>query len=444
MQTVPTIIQSALKNLGVEELNKMQETTLKQAVEGNDIILLSPTGSGKTIAYLLPLLLMLHNNSNDAQALILLPSRELALQTNAVFTAMKTGWKSCCCYGGHSFSDEKKYIIENHPAVIIGTPGRMTDHLSKNYINLHTIHTLVIDEFDKSLELGFHDSIATIVNELSCLKKRVLLSATDSEEIPHFVGMNKTVRLNFLNKSSLNAEKKLSLKKVLSPTKDKIETLYRLLCVLGERSCIVFCNYRDAVERVYNYLLHKKFPVERFHGGMEQNDRERSLYKFSNKSSNVLIATDLAARGLDIPEISYVIHYHLPINEYAFVHRNGRTTRWNSSGESYILLSEEEKLPEYIPQNIDAIILPDLTPPPPHPYWATIYIGRGKKDKLSRADIAGFLYKKGNLSKEDVGIINIKEHHSYVAVCCTKIKQLLNLVQGEKIKGMNTIIEKAR
>ena len=398
------IIQSALHNLKIEELNPMQEASLEQATGRKDVILLSPTGSGKTLAYLLPLLLTLKPGNDNVQVLILVPSRELALQIDSVFKAMGTAWKTCCCYGGHPIAEEKKSISGNHPAIIIGTPGRITDHLSKGNFNPETIETLIIDEFDKSLEFGFHDEMAEIITQLSRLK----------------------------------------LMKVLSPAKDKVDTLYNLLCTLGSSSSIVFCNHRDAVDRVQKLLADKKLFAERFHGGMEQPDRERALYKFRNGSCHVLISTDLAARGLDIPEIEHIIHYHLPVNEEAFTHRNGRTARWDATGTSYLILHAEEKLPAYIPEDMETVALPENPPRPPKSVWSTIYIGKGKKEKLSKMDIAGFLYKKGNLTREDVGAIDVKEHYAFVAVRRAKVKQLLNLIQGEKIKGMKTIIEEAK
>ena len=431
------IIQSALRNLKIEELNPMQEASLEQATGRKDVILLSPTGSGKTLAYLLPLLLTLKPNDDSVQVLILVPSRELALQIDSVFKAMGTSWKTCCCYGGHPIAEEKKSILGNHPAIIIGTPGRITDHLSKGNFNPETIETLIIDEFDKSLEFGFHDEMAEIITQLPGLKKRMLLSATDAAEIPEFTGLNRTVKLNFLSDDSEEQESRLKLMKVLSPSKDKIDTLYNLLCTLGSSSSIVFCNHRDAVDRVHQLLADKKLLAERFHGGMEQPDRERALYKFRNGSCAVLISTDLAARGLDIPGIENVVHYHPPVNEEAYTHRNGRTARWEASGNAYLVLHAEERVPEYISEDIETYEFPETLPKPAKPRWATLYIGKGKKDKLNKIDIVGFLYKKGGMAREDVGQVDVKEHYAFVAVRRSKMKQLLTLVRGEKAGRSN-------
>jgi superfamily II DNA/RNA helicase len=438
-----SLIQSALASLHIDSLNDMQTASLAHASEDTNIVLLSPTGSGKTIAFLLPLLTIMKTENVGVQALVLAPSRELALQIAKVFTDMNTPWKCCCCYGGHAMGEENRALADAQTAVVIGTPGRILDHLDKGSLNAITIHTLVIDEFDKSLELGFQEEMANIVKRVPHVTRRVLASATDAEEIPHFVDMSHTVRLDFLDQNS-EVRSRLKLMQVLSPEKDKIDTLFGLLCTLGDTSSIVFCNYRESVDRVSSLLDERHFPNERFHGGMEQADRERSLYKFRNGSTPVLVSTDLASRGLDIPSVEHIVHYHLPINEEAFVHRNGRTARWDTRGESFLILNGEEHLPEYIASDIPSFSIPSTLPPVPRPQWRTLYIGKGKKDKLSRGDVAGFIYKKGRLQREDVGAIDVREHASFVAIRSEKFKQLLQLVGGEKIKGLKTIMEEAK
>lgn len=439
-----TELNPILQSLQIEQLTPMQEAALQAYKKPADIVLLSPTGSGKTLAFLLPLVQTLRADVQDVQAIVLVPSRELALQIETVFKQMNTSFKVMSCYGGRPAMDEHRTMKNLHPAVIVGTPGRMNDHLNKGNFNASTVTTLVIDEFDKCLEFGFHDEMSEVISHLSSLEKRVLLSATDAEEIPHFAGVDntQTIRLDFLTGEPLS--ERLNLQRVVSPAKDKLETLYRLLCTLGNRSTLVFVNYRESVERVAGYLKSKKFPCDAFHGGMEQADRERALYKFRNGTCPVLISTDLAARGLDIPGIDNVVHYHLPVNEEAFTHRNGRTARWEACGSSFLILHAEEQQPSYIPQDIPVFDLPEQTPKPAKPRWATLYIGKGKKDKLNKIDIVGFLYKKGGLGKEDIGQVDVKDHYAFVAIRRDKAKQLLTLVQGEKIKGMKTIIEEAK
>lgn len=441
MNKLSETIAKVLHHLKIEELNTMQKASLNPEISEKDVILLSPTGTGKTLAFLLPLIEQLVVSNSGIQAFILAPSRELALQIDSVFKSMNTTWKSYCCYGGHAVSEEKKALQNNNPAIIIGTPGRISDHLRRGNITPNTIHTLIIDEFDKSLELGFEEEMAEIIAQLSNLKKRILISATDMEEVPAFTGLAMPVKLNFLSDTE---EERLRFLKVISPDKDKINTLFRLLCSLGNQQSIVFCNHRDSVERVYKMLAEKKIWCEIYHGGMEQADRERALMKFRNGSSRTLISTDLASRGLDIPEIENIIHYHLPVNEEAFTHRNGRSTRWDTTGHCFLIMHESELIPSYIPSDLDEYLLPSQLVIPSAPAWITLYIGKGKKDKLNKMDIVGFICKKGMLSNDDLGLVVVKEHQAFVAVKRNKVKQLLSLIAGEKIKGMKTIIKEIR
>ena len=436
-------ISQALENLKIEALNPMQEASINAWHEGKDLILLSPTGSGKTLAYLLPLLDTLNPEVKGVQAVVLVPSRELALQIDQVFKSMNTPYKAMSCYGGRPAMEEHRTMKGIQPSIIIGTPGRMNDHLSKQNFDVSTVRTLVIDEFDKCLEFGFQEEMATVIGQLPNLERRFLLSATDSEEIPQFAGMNRTTKLSFLSEDEAVSER-IHIYKVMSPIKDKLETLYKLLCTLGSQSTLVFCNHRESVDRVGKYLQSQKLPCGVFHGGMEQEDRERSLYKFRNGSCHVLISTDLAARGLDIPDIENIVHYHLPIQEDGYIHRNGRTARWEAEGNSYIILHEEELLPAYITEEPKNFHLPEVTPKPSQPEFVTLYIGKGKKDKINKIDIVGFLSKKGQLGKDEVGRIDVKDHYAFAAIARKKAKQVLSLIRNEKIKGVKTIIEEAK
>ena len=442
MKQSERIIQ-ALSNLKIDTLNPMQEAAIDAWKEGKDLILLAPTGSGKTLAYLLPLLETLKPDVKGVQAVVLVPSRELALQIDQVFKSMNTPYKAMSCYGGRPAMEEHRTMKGMEPSIIIGTPGRMNDHLSKQNFDASTVKTLVIDEFDKCLEFGFQEEMATVIGQLPKLERRYLLSATESEEIPQFTGMNRTTRLNFLDTEEELSER-IHIYKVMSPIKDKLETLYKLLCTLGSESTLVFCNHRESVDRVGKYLQSQKLPCGIFHGGMEQEDRERSLYKFRNGSCHVLISTDLAARGLDIPDIDHIVHYHMPIQEDGYIHRNGRTARWEAEGNSYIILHGEETLPAYVSEEPEIFELPEQTPKPSQPEFVTLYIGKGKKDKINKIDIVGFLSKKGNLGKEEIGRIDVKDHYAFAAVSRKKVKQTLQLIRNEKIKGVKTRIEEAK
>ena len=438
------IINKALSALSIEQLTPLQQRTIDAANDKRDLIVLSPTGSGKTLAYLLPLLLILDEARNTAgiQAMVLVPSRELALQVQSVFSSLKSGFNSVCCYGGHSIQDEKNALESGNPQLIIGTPGRILDHIGRENFNPKTIELLIIDEFDKALELGFQEEMSEIISFLPLLRRRFLLSATDAEEIPKFTGVGRSLKLNYLSEND-KLEVRLELMLVNSPLKDKLETLYNLLCVLGQGSSIVFCNHRESVDRVVDYLEKKKITCVGFHGGMEQDSRERSLFRFVNGSANVLVATDLAARGLDIPQVEHIIHYHMPQNEDTFTHRNGRTARWDASGSSYLILHGEETIPEFITQSLTPFEFPNEIPNPVSSEWATLYIGKGRKDKLNVIDIVGYMHKIGKLKKDELGKISVKDHFAFVAVKKNKVNQLLKLTQNEKIKGMKTIIQEA-
>lgn len=428
-----------LSNLGINALNKMQFEAQRTIANRNNTILLSPTGSGKTLAFLLPILQMLREDIKTVQCLVIAPSRELALQIEQVWKKMGTSYKVNVCYGGHSMETELNNL-SNPPALLIGTPGRLTDHLERRSFDTSNIKILVLDEFDKSLQLGFLEEMSTIINELPNLEKRVLLSATSDVEIPEFVGMDNAVTLNFTHEEQNDS---LALKLVVSPEKDKIDTLFKLLCSLNSESALIFCNHREVVERISNLLDAKGIYTGYYHGGMDQDDRERILIQFRNGSLNYLITTDLGARGLDIPEMKHVIHYHLPSKDVDFTHRNGRTARMNASGAAYIVMFKEDVLPEYIPQGIEIMKLKENSPLPQKPQYQTIYISGGKKNKLNKGDIVGFFLQIGKLDKADLGLIEVKDFISFAAVKTSMVKELLNNIRDQKMKGKKYKIEVA-
>ena len=401
---------SSLQALGISSLNEMQETSLKAHRETDHIILLSPTGSGKTLAFLLPLLENLDPNNTKAQAIILTPSRELALQIEQVFRSLKSGFKVVCCYGGHDINVESRSLAYT-PTLIIGTPGRILDHITRGTIDTDSISTIILDEFDKALEFGFQEDMGTIFSHLPHLQKRILTSATSAIEIPEFTGLRAPLVLDFLEGAS---PIKLTLKSVYTEGYNKLDTLYKLLRDLEEGPTLIFCNYRERAEEVSNYLWDKGVNNEYFHGGMEQEERERVLCKFRNGSTYIFISTDLASRGLDIPEIKYIIHYHLPEKPESFTHRNGRTARMNASGTAFLLLDRDEARPDYLTEIPETYHPVGKYPAPAEPFWSTLYIGKGKKDKVNKMDIVGFLCQKGNLKKACLCQRSPQSLHSHI------------------------------
>jgi ATP-dependent RNA helicase DeaD len=430
-----------LLNLGIESLNEMQITAGETIVRDSNVLLLSPTGSGKTLAFLLPIFELLDEEIAGVQCLILVPSRELGLQIEQVWKKMGTAYKVNVCYGGHAIDTEIKNL-SNPPAVLIGTPGRIADHIDRGTFVTDRVVTLVLDEFDKSLQLGFHESMSYIISRLPKLHKRLLVSATSGIEIPKYTRVVHPTVLDFI--PGKKEQVSLQLKRVISKEKDKIGSLVHLLCCLQSEAAIIFCNHRDAAERISDSLNEKGLYATYYHGGMDQDERERALIQFRNGSVTFLVTTDLAARGLDIPEMKHVVHYHLPSKEDEFTHRNGRTARMMATGTAYILIHESEKRMDYIDYSMPILAVDHVTKLPKAPEFKTLYISGGKKNKLNKIDIVGFFSQKGQLEKGDLGLIEVKDFISFAAVKATKVKDLLSRIRDEKMKGKKYKIEVAR
>lgn len=438
-------IEEILDKCNIRQLNEMQIATSEAILNtGKDLMLLSPTGSGKTLAYLLPLTQRINPELDAVQAIVVVPGRELALQSATVLKDMATGLRAYACYGGRAAMDEHRQLRQVRPHVIFSTPGRMNDHLSKGNIDPKAVKWIILDEFDKCLEMGFHDEMAVLMRQIPACARQILLSATPAEEMhTQQILRDQFAVLNFLPNEG-NVPARVCIRKVQSPEKDKLETLRRLLCQLGDDSSIVFLNYRESVERTAAYLVEQGFTISSFHGGLEQKQREDALYRFSNGSANVLVSTDLASRGLDIPDIRNIIHYHLPEGEDGYIHRVGRTARWDAHGDSYFILGPEESIPDYVDADVEDYELTTEAAPVPVPRMATIYIGKGKKDKISKGDIVGLLCKKAGLSGSEIGRIDVKDYYAYVAVVRPKLMQVLKQLNGQKIKGLKTLFEAVR
>ncbi len=433
--------KAILEKFEITELNEMQKTALNSILHKKEVLLLAPTGSGKTLAFLLPIMQLLKDDLPNPQCMILVPSRELALQIESVWKKMSTGFKANACYGGHLVETELNNL-KTPPALLIGTPGRIMDHITRGSVETRTIQTIVLDEFDKSLDLGFADEMSFIMGKLGKLNRRILVSATAATDIPSFTGVHNPEIIDFITEKAENNA--LEIKRVLSPTKDKVETLFKLLCHIGGESTLIFCNHREAADRTHTMLTEMGIENAFFHGGLEQIEREQTLGRFRNGSVFFLVATDLAARGLDIPEVRHIVHFHLPHSREEFIHRNGRTARQGASGIAYLLLHEEEPLPAWLTEAGEVLPLTESAPLPPAPFWTTLYISGGKKDKLNKTDIVGFFSKVGDLEKGELGMIEVKDHISYAAVKRNKVKQLLHNIQDGKMKGKKYKIAVAR
>ena len=289
-------INDILTRLGIE-LNAMQEATSEAVLRSNkDVVVLSPTGSGKTYAYLIPLIQLLNVEADEVQAVVIVPGRELAQQSANVVKDLKCGLRAMALYGGRPTMDEHRTLRDVRPQIVFATPGRLNDHLDKGNILANTVKWLIIDEFDKCLEMGFQAEMEKLANSLPNVERRVLLSATESDSIPKFINMGRTIKVDYRSDEE-QVPDRIHLYEVRSPEKDKLSTLSELLLSMGNTGSIVFLNYRDSVVRTAEYLKSKGFTLSMFHGGLEQKEREAALYRFSNGSANILVSTNLGARG---------------------------------------------------------------------------------------------------------------------------------------------------
>ncbi len=417
------------EKFGIEQPNAMQQAVW--AARASKLVILSPTGSGKTIAFGGALLKRLQPAGGYTQALILAPSRELTLQIFEVVRKLASGYKTVAFYGKHSMEEEVSSMAVV-PDIIVATPGRMLDHLKRHTVDLTHCLALIIDEYDKALELGFHDEMERICKRLKSLRTVILNSATPIAMMPEFIDMRGAETIDFSQKTA-NPRSRMQIVQVKSPVRDKLQTLIDLLHSMPNGKVMVFVNHREASERVYNALLDADLPAGIYHGGLEQIDREGSVIRFNNGSTPIVVSTDLGARGLDIDDVNAVIHYHMPSSPEAWTHRNGRTARVDSSGEVYVITAEGENIPEYVVWERDYNPT-GTTADPIRRSAVTLYINAGRKEKISRGDIVGFLTKDAGMQGSDIGKIDLRDHAAYVALPPEMIQHVLHL-PAPKIKG---------
>ena len=421
------ILQRVKERMGIDSLNDMQLQALDSWKSGTgDLILYSPTGTGKTLAFAVCLLQALKPPMQQLQAVVMAPSRELVMQTAEILRLLAADYKVTPCYGGHAVADEKASLAVT-PDVVVATPGRLLDHHKRGHIDLSGTRLLVLDEMDKALELGFEDEMRRLLKQMPRINRRILASATVLEVVPDYVRLHNPFTLNVLQQTAQPAER-IKVWQVESDNKDKLNTLRQLLLSLDAGKTIVFANFRESVERIHQALAKWGFSVGIYHGALEQQQRETAVAMLNNGSINVLVSTDLASRGLDIDTVEHIIHYHLPVNEQAYVHRNGRTARVDACGNAYVL-----PLPEWISTDEPFTLHPSGKPA--KALKATLYFQAGKKEKLSRGDIMGFIANNGGITPGDIGRIDVRDHYSLAAIPRHQAQNVLALLQAAKIKG---------
>lgn len=427
-----------LKNAGHDSFMEIQEKSIFEFKKHDHLLLYSKTGSGKTLAFLLSMLSKIDANKQGVQGLVIAPSRELAVQINDVFRSLKTGYKSTLCYGGHSMKEEENSLSET-PVIVIGTPGRIADHIERDNLHLEYATFLAIDEFDKCLELGFNDEMKFIISYMDNLKHNMLASATKMEEIPSYINQENRTIIN-----ALSEDENINIREfVINYRGNIVNQLANLLMSFNNEHSIVFCNYREVAEDVAFQLNERGITCVAYHGGLEQDQRERALIKFRNGSAPTLVCTDLGSRGLDIPEVNHIIHYQYPNSKEAFIHRKGRTARMAADGNSYLFIGESTELPKYIDLPEEEFHIPKSNDFYLPPNWITLYLSGGKKDKINKIDIVGFLSQKGRLNKEELGLVIVQDRISFAAVKRDKYSDVLKRIRNEKIKGKKLKIEVA-
>ncbi len=435
------ILLTVKQRMGIQALNDMQQQALQAWKSGGgDLILYSPTGTGKTLAFAMCLLQAMQPPMQQLQAVVLAPSRELVMQTAEVLRSLAEGFKVTPCYGGHAVADEKASLAVT-PDVIVATPGRLLDHQRRGHIDLGGARLLVLDEMDKSLELGFEDEMRQLLKRMPRLNRRILVSATVLDPVPEYVRIHNPFTLDVLEQTQQRAER-ITMHRVEADSKDKLDTLLRLLLSLDGGKTIVFANYRESVERIHQFLASKRIDAALYHGAQEQQDRERAVAMLNNGSINVLVATDLASRGLDIDTVDHIIHYHLPVSEQVYIHRNGRTARVDATGHAYVITAPGENMPAWVHVD-DAFELHPAARVPRAP-MATLYFQAGKKEKLSRGDILGFIAGNGGVEASAVGRIDVRDHYALAAVPRTVASEVIARLQSVKIKGRKVRISLLR
>lgn len=426
-----------LKELGYKVPTSIQEQAIPILLKNRDLIAQAKTGSGKTLAFLLPLLSKLTDSSFNPQILIITPTRELAeqvAQESIKLSRHRKNTKIVTLYGGTSLTKQVN-SLEKGADIVIGTPGRLLDHLARQTINLSEIHSLVLDEADRMLDMGFANDILKLVASLPKKRHSLLFSATYPENIQKLADSI----LNQPDEIKIQAQEKVTIEELLYTTDNKDKTLLKVIKHFQPSRVLIFCNTKVKTNEVSEMLHKESFDVATLHGDLEQYERQEMLLQFANGSLPVLVATDLAARGLDIENVDLVINYDIPMKQENYIHRIGRTGRANKSGLAISLCNDydlkklneievtiKKKTEETLTLNKNFYMQGSVS---------TLCIEGGKKKKIRAGDILGTLCKEIGLENKEIGKINIYSNHAYVAINKSVIKKAFDGLKNGKIKG---------
>lgn len=442
---LPAGLVDNLSTLGYAHMTPVQAQSLPPVLAGKDIIAQAKTGSGKTAAFSLGVLAKLNVKRFRIQSLVLCPTRELAEQVAVEMRKLARGIhniKILTLCGGVSIGPQIG-SLEHGAHIIVGTPGRVDDHIRKGTLRLDDVETLVLDEADQMLDMGFQDTLDAIIERIPQNRQTLLFSATFPRAIE---AIAKRVLKNPEMVKVEEEQAKSTIKQYfykMDNNKQRYPTLKLLLLKFTPQSCVVFCNTKVETQQVCDDLADEGFSAVALHGDLEQRDRERTLIHFSNKSASILVATDVAARGLDIDDMDMVINYHLAHDTQTHVHRVGRTGRAGKKGIACSIYGEAEAFKiAQIGDHYERDITPEQMPPfnlldkPPYrPEMVTLMIDSGKKQKVRAGDILGALTGKDGVAGRQVGKINALDNVAFVAVERNSSKPALRKLTEGNIKG---------
>jgi len=464
-------ILRALESLGYRKPTEVQSSVIPSALEKKDMTVKSRTGSGKTAAYGIPICQMIEWEETRPQALILTPTRELADQVKQ--DIMNIGRykriKAIAIYGKQPFSRQKTQLTyRNH--VVVGTPGRVMDHIEKQTIDLEQVKFLVIDEADEMLNMGFIEQVENIIRELPKDRMTMLFSATLPKDVENLCHRYMHHPMDIEIKTEAKATSLIEHSLYMVKDEHKLQLLRAVTVVENPDSCIIFCRTQTRVEVVFQELDKRGYPCNRIHGGMEQDERSQVMNAFKQGEFRYLIATDVAARGIDIESIGLVLNYDLPLENESYVHRTGRTGRAGHSGKAISFATPNE---EKFVHNIEKYIgfeIPRKTNPSKEAVTEgkaafeakmrkqtavkkdrnsqsgqvmKLYFNGGKKKKIRAVDLVGTIAKIEGVSPEDIGIITIEENASYVDILNGKGRLVLHMMQDTTVKGKLLKVQEA-
>jgi ATP-independent RNA helicase DbpA len=439
-----TEMVSNLNALNYTTMTPIQSKSLPLILQGKDIIAQAKTGSGKTVAFGVGLLSQVQVSRLETQALILCPTRELAEQVSKEIRKLARtmpNFKVVCLSGGVPIAAQLACLASG-AHVVVGTPGRVDDHLRRKSLLVDKMHILVLDEADRMLEMGFQDIITQILAVLPERRQTLLFSATYPDSV---LSMSKHMQHDPVHIEVVETDEHRLIKELFYSvkTEDKLRILALLLLQEKPEAALVFCNTKQDCKDIAVFLKNKGFSVREIHGDLEQRERSEVLVQFSNRSLSILVATDVAARGIDIKDLPLVVNFSLSKDPHIHVHRVGRTGRAGKEGLALSLYSEQEayrmqKIAEYQKTKIEKGFIKTesaLSERPSYPPMQTLFLQAGRKNKLRAGDVLGALTAEGGLSSQEVGKIDLFDFHTYVAVKRSVATKALDLLLYGKMKG---------